>query len=157
MHNRFLAGAAGTTLLLGAFACVGFAQQQGVAGKVAEKFGQGLDNVGRGIVRGSQEVGDAFRKQFETMRGEVNRMNTASRVYSRIHWDRSLNSSKVEVHTTRGGAVLLRGMVVDKAARERAVTIARETMDVNEVIDELLVLASSVESTPAPIETPRAR
>jgi len=81
----------------------------------------------------------------------VNRMNAPARVYSRLHWDRSLNSAKIEVHPIKGGGVLLRGTVADEAARERAVGLARDTMDVSEVIDELNVLVST--TTPSTTTT----
>ena len=149
MNTRFLIPAAGAVLVVGVFACAGFAQQ-GVAEKVAEKVGAGLDKVGRGIKREAEVVSEGVRRQFETVRGEVNRMGMAPRVYSRIHWDRALNSSRIEVHSLRGGAVLLRGTVPDQAARERAVALARDTMDVNEVVDELDPLSATIHAVPAP-------
>ena len=126
-------------------------QQPGVAQTIGEK----LDGVGRVIRREATAIGDSMRRGFETMRSEVHRMGTPARVYSRLHWDRALNSAKIEVHPVKGGGVLLRGTVADEVSHERAVALARDTMDVSEVIDELNVIASSPTTT-APAVRPTA-
>lgn len=122
------------------WACTGFAQQG-----VVERLGHKLDDVGRGVKDGVQGVGEAVRKRFEVVQADVHRMGTHSRVYARLHWDKSLYSSKIEVHMMRGGVVLLRGMVPDAEARKKAVALATDTVDVNEVIDELATRVDSTE------------
>jgi hypothetical protein len=104
---------------------------------VAEKAGQRLDDVGRGLRQGVFEIGEGLRNRFATVRADVHRMGAQPRVYARLHWDRTLNGSRIEVHMMRGGTVLLRGAVPDNAARQRAVAIARDTVGVAAVIDEL--------------------
>src|SRR4051794_34124381 len=42
---------------------VGFAQQPGVA----ERVGETLDNVGRGLLRGAQDLGEGVRRRFEVV------------------------------------------------------------------------------------------
>ena len=143
---RRLISAVGGVLLVvagGAGRGLTLAQSPGVAQSLGEK----LDGVGRGIRREAREIGDSMRRGFETMKTEVNRMNTPARVYSRLHWDRSLNSARIEVHPVKGGGVLLRGTVADEPAHERAVSLARDTMDVSEVIDELNVLSTTPATT----------
>ena len=144
--------AAGGLLVLGVFTCAGFAQQQGVVEAVGEK----LDNVGRGIRREAQVVSEAVRKRFDTVRGEVQGMGTHSRVYSRLHWDRTLNGSRIEVHMLRNGVVLLRGTVPDQAAKEHAMELARDTVGVNELFDELVPLTAPTQAV-APPPTPATR
>jgi osmotically-inducible protein OsmY len=124
---------------------VGLAQQTGVAEQIGEK----LDNVGRGIVRGAQDVSDSVRKRFEVVRTDVSRMGVHSRVYSRLHWDKSLHTARIEVHMLHDGAVLLRGTVPDAAAKAHAVALARDTLDVTGVVDEL--------ETVIPAATPTSR
>jgi hyperosmotically inducible periplasmic protein len=142
-----LTGIVGLTFLgLGASAGlrVATAQQPGVAGRVGET----LDNMGRGIVRGAQEVTDSVRRRFEVVRADVSRMGVPSRVYSRIHWDKTLVDSRVEVHIMRDGLVLLRGVVPDAAAKVRAVDLARDTVDVTGVIDELTTVIPPAPTSP---------
>jgi osmotically-inducible protein OsmY len=118
---------------------------------VAEKAGETLDSVGRGLKKGAVEIGDAVRRRFDGVRGEVSRMGVQNRVYSRLHWDRSLNSARFEVHMLKDNAVLLRGYVADEAAHQRAVTLAGETVGVTGVVDELVPLVK-----PAPGQAPSA-
>jgi osmotically-inducible protein OsmY len=143
MNVRTMVPAVGGLIVVGAFACVGFAQQQGLTEKVGEK----IDNVGRGIRREAQVVGEAVRKRFDVVRGDVQGMGVHPRVYSRLHWDRALNGSRIEVHMIRNGVVLLRGTVPDAAAREHAVTLTRETVGVTEVFDELVPLSAAATTT----------
>jgi osmotically-inducible protein OsmY len=121
--------------------CTGFAQQG-----VVERIGHKLDDVGRGVKDGVRDVGDVVRKRFEAVQADVQRMGIHSRVYARLHWDKSLNSSKIEVHMLRGGVVLLRGMVPDAEARKKAVALATETVDVTEVVDELAMKYNGTET-----------
>jgi hypothetical protein len=138
---------AATLLAVGLLGVVGFAQQPGLAGKVGEK----LDEVGRGIMDETRKVTDAVSRRFDTVRADVNRMGTHHRVYARLHWDKTLNGSRIEVHMIRGGGVVLRGTVPDVAAKRLAVTLAASTVDVTEVVDELTPLASP---PPSSILTP---
>jgi osmotically-inducible protein OsmY len=142
------AGIAGLGLLCFA-AGVGQAQQPGVA----ERVGETLDNVGRGIVRGAQEVTDSVWKRFETVRADVVRMGIQPRVYARLHWDKTLNSARIEVHMLRDGVVLLRGVVPDAAAKAHAVALVRDTVDVTGVVDELDVIVPAP-ATPASSAVP---
>jgi hypothetical protein len=107
---------------------------------VAERAGQAIDGVGRGVRREAFVVTDAIRRRFDAVRTDVHRMGNHSRVYSRIHWDRTLHGSKIEVHMLRDGSVLLRGTVPDIQAKDRAVALARDTVAVPAVVDELTVL-----------------
>ena len=144
-YKLVVTGIAGLTVLgLGLSAGVGVAQQTGVAEQIGEK----LDSVGRGLVRGAQEVTDTVRKKFEVVRSDVGRMGVHPRVYSRIHWDKTLQGSRIEVHMLRDGVVLLRGTVPDAAAKAHAIELARDTVDVTGVVDELETVL------PAPSHTP---
>lgn len=141
----------------GCVAALGFLTATGTAQEgVVEKAGRSLDEVGRGIKRGVLDLSEGFRSRFEAVRADVNRMGIPNRVYSRIHWDKSLQSSRIEVHVLRDGSVLLRGTVPDTAAKERAVALARDTVDVTGVIDELTSLLPP-EETPTPTPAHRRR
>jgi osmotically-inducible protein OsmY len=143
----FLAVGAGVGL------SVGFAQQPGVAERVGEK----LDSVGRGLVRGAQELGEGVRKKFDVVRSDVSRMGIQPRVYARIHWDKTLTDARIEVHMLRDGVVLLRGVVPDAAAKARTIELARDTVDVTGVVDELETILPTPASTVAPTATSLTR
>ena len=104
-------------------------------------------------LRGAQDVTEGVRRRFEVVRTDVSRMGVQPRVYSRIHWDKTLHDARIEVHMLRDGVVLLRGLVPDAAAKAHAVELARDTVDVTGVVDEL----ETVVPTPAPTTTPPSR
>lgn len=60
-----------------------------------------------------------------------------ARVENRIRWDRYLKDSDIEVHLTGTGVVTLRGEAPDRALKQRAVELARTTVGVERVVDEL--------------------
>jgi hyperosmotically inducible protein len=144
-QSRALWVLASAVMVLGIWVGVGKAQQG-----VAERVGRRLDGVARGLKGGVTEVNEAVRKRFEGVRTEVHRMGAHQRVYARLHWDKTLNGSRIEVHMLRGGAVLLRGTVPDAESKKRAVELAAGTVDVTEVVDELKALAPPVESSVGP-------
>lgn len=151
MRNKLALVGIGCVAALGILAATSRGQEG-----VVEKAGRGLDDFGRGIKRGVIELSEGFRTRFEAVRTDVQRMGIPTRVYSRIHWDKTLVNARIEVHAFRDGSVLLRGSVADTAARDRAVSLARDTVDVTGVIDELTTLLPPEESTPRKKRAPSA-
>jgi hyperosmotically inducible protein len=145
MRTRMMIVAVLGLLVSGVFTCVGYAQQG-----VAEKVGEKIDEVGRGIAREAGTLTEAVRKRFDTVRSDVGRMGIPSRVYSRLHWEKSLHASKIEVHLVRDGGVLLRGKVPDAATKARALSIAMETEGVTQVFDELITGKPATTATVSP-------
>lgn len=123
---------------------VGRAQQEGVG----EKAGEKLDEVGRKLKRGLDKAEGAVREGFHKTRDSVHSMGVAARVYGRLHWDKALNSSDLQVKVEEGVATLA-GSVPTAAAKTKAVTLAAETVGVTKVVDELTVPASAADSIPA--------
>jgi hyperosmotically inducible periplasmic protein len=113
----------------------GVARQEGVGAKLSE--------AGQAIKKEARKVTDAVAREFDKVRNDVGKLGLPHRVYTRIHWDKSLHDAKIEVHHFKGGVVLLRGNVPNVAAKKRAVDLAMETVDVTEVIDELTPLVST--------------
>jgi hypothetical protein len=122
---------------------------------VATGAGHTLDDLGRGIRKGARRVGQklgeieqavkvetalinaSVAERFESVKTEVQEMPTHHRVYSRLHWDKSLHCVKIEVHMLSDGSVVLRGTVPSEAARCRALELARETVGVPLAVDQL--------------------
>ena len=136
---------------------VGQAKQEPQQGGVAEKAGEKLDEVGRaikqGIVNAEETVreglnktGETVRESFAKTRESVNAMGLGPRVYGRLHWDKSLNSSPLSIKV-EGSRVTLRGVVPDAATEAKALTLVGETVGVTQVIDQLTVLSPTT-STP---------
>lgn len=130
--------------------CATLAQQ-----RVGERVGERVQDVGRSLKRGVEDISDAVRKRFEVVRADVNRMEAHSRVYSRLHWDKELNGSKFEVHMLRDGTVVLQGSVPDPEARKHAVELASETVGVTGVIDSLTTINETDAPKPQRARAPR--
>jgi len=99
---------------------------------VAKKAGEALDNAGRNIRRGVENA---------VARGEaaVRETDVLGRVYGRIHWDKKLTDAVIELQVAPDGTTTLRGSVADAAAKKRAVILARDTVGVTTVVDQLTI------------------
>jgi hyperosmotically inducible protein len=109
---------------------------------------QGLDNAGRAVKRGFQTAGQAVSGGFQKTRTSVHNMEVVSRVYSRLHWDKALTSSTMEIEVQAGGITILTGVVPTEAAKAKALMLTSETVGVVQVVDQLTVGAIS---SPAPV------
>ena len=113
----------------------------------ASRAGQALDNAGRNIRRGVQNA-------FPRARMAVHEQQVIARVYSRLHWDKVLVGSALDLEVSADGTAVLRGAVPDDAAKKRAVVLTRDTVGVTQVVDELTVLPPPrVIETRAPVTT----
>ncbi|MDR3618353.1 MAG: BON domain-containing protein [Paludisphaera borealis] len=116
-----------------------------------ERAGEKLDEAGRQIKqsleRGFGTARDAVREQFSRTRDRVNDMNVEARVYGRLHWDKLLTTSVLELTVEARGIVTLRGSVPTAKAKKRAVELAIDTVGVTRVIDQLAVQTPTSETT----------
>lgn len=125
-----------------AVATVGSAQQpQDPKEGPGEKAGESIDNVIQDIKEGVKDVSQDIREGFRKTKARVEAMGVESRVYGRIHWDKSLNEAPIELDVTKEGVAVLRGAVGSQDAKSKAVTIASETVGVTRVVDQLTVSA----------------
>ncbi len=146
MRNAYrIAAAIALALGMAWWGGVGRAQQEGAGQKAGEK----LDEVGRKIKRGLNKAEEAVRESFHKTRESVHSMGVAARVYGRLHWDKALQSSTLNVKVEEGVATLT-GSGLTAEARTKAVNLAADTVGVNKVVDELTVFASQAEEKPAP-------
>jgi hypothetical protein len=115
------------------------------------RAGQALENAGRNI-RQSVEGGIA--------RGEImdNEREVVARVNARLRWDKKLVNSTLDLQVLADGKTILRGVVIDEAAKKRAMDLAESTVGVTSVVNELTIgkPATVVEPVPA-VAVPPAR
>jgi hypothetical protein len=109
-------------------------QEQGSGRKAGDK----LDEAGRSIKKGILDARDAIRDQFARAREAVHNMSIETRVYGRLHWDKALSSSILDLDV-KGGVVTIRGAVPDVKARLKAVELAGDTEGISKVIDQLTI------------------
>ncbi len=74
-----------------------------------------------------------------SVRGSLSESSIDSRIAVRLAWDRELSETWIEVQTVSPGVVRLIGQVPQGAQRERAYDLARSTMGVNQVMNEISV------------------
>jgi hyperosmotically inducible periplasmic protein len=110
---------------------------------LAARAGEALDNAGR-TVRNTVENAVAQTK------AAAYEQDLLSRVYGRIHWDKYLAASTLEIQTQADGTVILRGATTDKVRKERAVALARDTVGITRVIDEISVSPAVINAPPVP-------
>jgi hyperosmotically inducible protein len=110
--------------------------------------GQGLNEAGQAIKRGFQTAGQAVSSGFQKTKNSVHNMEVVSRVYSRLHWDKALTTSTMEIEVQAGGVAILTGVVPSEEAKAKALTLTSETVGVNEVVDRLTIAAIT---RPAPV------
>ena len=72
-----------------------------------------------------------------TLRGSLGETSLSARVENRLRWDRFLANQAIEVLQTGPATVTLKGQLPEEAMRARATEIARATLGVERVVDEL--------------------
>ncbi len=127
-------------------------QEPGAVERAAEKLDEAGRQIKESLGRGFGTARDAVREQFSRTRDRVNDMNVEARVYGRLHWDKLLTTSTLELTVEARGIVTLRGSVPNAKAKKRAVELAVDTVGVARVIDQLAVQGPTSETeitTPA--------
>jgi hypothetical protein len=93
------------------------------------------DRIGEGVSR----LGEEIRGGWAELRGTIDRFGLHGRVYSRLHWDVALQGAALDITAQEPNTIVLRGSVPDETAKRKAVQLARETVGVGQVIDELAI------------------
>jgi BON domain len=146
--NWISQGLAGSLLGIALLVAPCVAQEPKDAPKPTEpKSGGTFDSAVKSIKRGAQAAEDALKEQYAKARAAVHSMEVSARVYGRLHWDKALNSSKVDIEVTGGSHITLTGVVADAKAKAKAVELTRDTVGVTQVVDQLTI-------TPPPTTTP---
>jgi hypothetical protein len=116
----------------------------------ADAVGRALENAGRNIRRGVQNAIDATQGPVVVYENPL-----VARVHARLQWEKLLAGSTLELEVRDDGTAILRGEVTSKEAKERAFLLARDTIGINRVIDELRVPTSAA-AKPVPEAEPES-
>ncbi len=141
----FTNSARGRVILLGAIALVcGFAitraQEQPPAPKesVTDKVKEKLDSAARSIKKGAQSAADAVKEQYYRARESVHGLSEHGRIYARLHWDKHLLGTHIEI-TVKGTVATLTGKVPDAKAKAKALELTQDTVGITNVVDHLTI------------------
>src|SRR6185436_16717767 len=97
--------------------------------------------IGEKIDRGLNQIGAELSQAWSDVRKSVERMGVQGRVYGRLHWDKALESATLDIDVRDGQVVVLKGQVASANARQKAEQLARDTLGVGSVVNELTVTA----------------
>ena len=150
--NRTTLALGSSFLAIAALTSVALAQQQGgpfdAAGRAVKR---GLQTAGQAVQGGLQTAGQAVQGGFQKTRTSVHNMEVIPRVYSRLHWDKSLTTSSLELEVRDGGVAILTGVVPDAAAKAKALMLTAETVGVFQVVDQVVIAAGPGRPLASPV------
>jgi osmotically-inducible protein OsmY len=130
---------------------------QGVAAPAANQQGVG-ERVGESVDRGLTRLGEKIRKTWAEFRKSVDELSVQGRVYARVRWDKALANAPIEITVEEENVVTLKGSVPNEVAHRTAVQLARDTVGVGRVVDQLAVATTTTTTTttttPAPSTQP---
>lgn len=131
-------GTSALVVVLLAWTCA--AQEPKTTGEqLKDKANQAVKAIKKGVAGAEATIEQEYAKAKTAVRG----MGIQARVYARLHWDKALHESRIEVHAQRDATVTLTGTVPSAEAKEKAVALAGETVGVTSVIDQLTVPATT--------------
>ena len=93
----------------------------------------------RTITQGVQDASAAVQNKYVEARTSARNLGLQQQVGSRLRGDKSLDAGKIEVHVEDESTAVLKGLVLDAAAKEKAVELTRDTRGVLKVVDHLAV------------------
>jgi|SRR6185312_14708987 len=114
----------------------------------AKRVGEKFDSAVQSIKRGAKGAEETIQQQYARARTAVHNMGVSGRIYARLHWDKDLQTAKIEIDVKEGGAATLRGTVPDTKAKTKAVELTMDTVGVAKVVDQLTIQPAA-ETTPA--------
>jgi hypothetical protein len=130
---------------------VGVAISFGVVGPQVSAEEGSAETIGEQIDRGLEQIGEKLKKAWEKAKQSVDELGIQGRVYARLRWDKALANQKIDVQVQKKDNVVLTGMVPNKAALEKAMQLAQDTIGVREVVNQLQVQPRPV-AEPATLE-----
>jgi osmotically-inducible protein OsmY len=98
--------------------------------------------IGEKIDRGLSQIGAELSQAWADVRKSVEKMGVQGRVYGRLHWDKALENANLDINVRDSQVVVLSGHVASAADKQKAEQLARDTVGVGRVVNELTVKAS---------------
>jgi osmotically-inducible protein OsmY len=140
----------GITRVLGLFLLVvgSAVQAQDPPKTTSEAIKDKVSGAVDSLKKGATKAEEAIKNQYTKAKEAVQSMGIEARVHARLHWEKSLYGTKIELHAPKPGVIVLSGTVVDSKARAKAVDLTTDTVGVTEVVDHLSV-ASATTVAPA--------
>jgi|GEM_PF-3576412 len=91
------------------------------------------------LAQGVKDASNTLKAQFVEARTSAKNFGLQQQVGARIHNDKVLDAGRIEIEVEDESTAILDGIVPDRAAKERAVELTRDTRGVQRVVDRLAV------------------
>jgi osmotically-inducible protein OsmY len=147
MHRQWVLALPAVGLLTLAVGLAAVAQDNGAVQEksTTDTIKAKASELGASIKRGAKSAEEMIKERYHRAKEAVVGMGVEARVYARLHWDKALSGSKIELSTVSGkaGAIKLTGTVADAKAKTKAVELTTDTVGVTEVVDNLAVHSSA--------------
>ena len=93
-----------------------------------------------GVVQNeTRQLGSQIREGFREARQKIDQLGVEGRVYARLHWDKELQRASISVDVDKNALAVLRGTAPNRAAKTKATEIARDTVGVVQVRNDLAI------------------
>jgi osmotically-inducible protein OsmY len=122
------------------------AQDQSTVDKLKAKASETVTSIKKGAANAGEAIKEKFAKTKDAVRG----MSIEGRVYARLHWEKALVGSKIDLASPKAGVIALNGTVGDAKAKLKAFELTRDTVGVDEVQDHLTIVAATSTSPGSP-------
>ena len=142
IRHRWILGIAAVAAIVGV-SSLSAQEPKTITEKIKAKAGSAVES----IKKGAASAEGAISNQFHKAKGAVTNMEIEARVYARIHWDKTLAGSKIELGAPKVGVISLTGTVGSDKAKAKAIELAGDTVGVTEVVDNLKVEAAAPTAT----------
>jgi len=118
-----------------------------------EKIKESVGGAVQSLKKGAASAEEAIKNQYARAKDAVVKMGIEGRVYARLHWDKALANSKIELSAPKPGVIALNGSVADAKAKAKAIELTTDTVGVTEVLDHLTIQTTTT-ITPAAASEP---
>jgi osmotically-inducible protein OsmY len=104
-----------------------------------EKLKEKASNAAGAVKKGVASAEEGVKEQYARAKVAIHNMEVQHRVYARLHWDKALTASKIELSMVNEGVATLTGTVPDAKAKAKAIQLANDTVGVTQVIDRMTI------------------
>jgi hyperosmotically inducible periplasmic protein len=114
-----------------------------------EKIKDTAASAATSIKKGAISAEEAVKEKFSQAKAGVVKMGIEARVYGRLHWDKGMVDSKIELHSPSPGVIVLTGTASSEKAKAKAAELTADTVGVTQVTNTLVVSAAAPATEPA--------
>ncbi len=117
---------------------------------LGEKLKDKAASAATSIKKGALSAEESVKERFAQAKAGVTKMGIEARIHARLHWDKNLTESKIELHSPSVGVIVLSGTASSEKAKAKAAELTADTVGVTQVTNNLVVSAAAPATTVKP-------